>query len=88
MKPQSDSLGSVDKGLIEFLFAHSTMGNYYVGERVIVFILVFMDRLNIGAIIMGANDLGDMRKITYDVKRLLSKYSSIFIYPIDDGEFI
>ena len=43
------------------------MGNYYVGERVIVFILVFMDRFNIEAIIMGAIDLGDMRKITYDV---------------------
>ena len=34
------------------------MGNYYVGERVIVFILVFMDRFNIDGIIMGVIDFG------------------------------
>ena len=34
------------------------MGNYYVGERVIVFILVFMDRFNTDGIIMGVIDFG------------------------------
>jgi hypothetical protein len=34
------------------------MGNYYVGERVIVFILVFMDRFNSDGIIMGVIDFG------------------------------
>ena len=34
------------------------MGNYYVGERVIVFILVFMDRFNTNGIIMVVIDFG------------------------------